>query len=587
MYSMACAAPPLLFTTMAIAALLSSVLFIEVASFQLSGTSSSNPRIVSSLPRPLQPQQQHAVAPLFASADDEENTDSSSSTTTFATAPESIGEKVFAELDKMRQQFSELTESLTMAKEREEQAKGDVTRLTEKKVTVEAEKESAILGKKRVLSDEMTDLSDQLEGAQDNLRETMLKTKSEISSIQDEARQSERRLKNEIVELESRLQSLRDEADAARKDRDELIQQIETEEEEMRKTSRKEMEEEKKASFAERKAIKYNNWDMEGRIRQFTTELPSAKAELQKQEEATPDLPTMRGTLESMKEKMSTSIDELKDQRRAKEMFYEQNLSEAKSDLTKEMDVAQSVFEKNMALEEEKLDKSITDYEQRLVDKENELLSNLRLATERADRAVANAIKAAKNNRIALYQEKLEAVQSQRNDRLEAMEDAVKTREAVQELYDAEYENEIYNLKEARAQGKQQLAEEDFRRDNQKRGLIQEMEDLTQQLSQQLVDEKAAGEAEFGRVKDTKSAKLAGSRTRTTQALNEIGITRTNLVAVRDELRRLEFSSREKGLVLEELEEERSSFRKQFRRSMVVAADKITLKKLREMRRKN
>ncbi|KAK1748465.1 hypothetical protein QTG54_000404 [Skeletonema marinoi] len=456
------------------------------------------------------PQQQHAVAPLFASADDEENSDSSSSTTTFATAPESIGEKVFAELDKMRQQFSELTESLTMAKEREEQAKGDVTRLTEKKVTVEAEKESAILGKKRVLSDEMTDLSDQLEGAKIIY----------ISSIQDEARQSERRLKNEIVELESRLQSLRDEADAARKDRDELIQQIETEEEVMRKTSRKEMEEEKKASFAERKAIKYNNWDMEGRIRQFTTELPSAKAELQKQEEATPDLPTMRGTLESMKQKMSTSIDELKDQRRAKEMFYEQNLSEAKSDLTKKW-------------------------------------------TE------------------------VEAVQSQRNDRLEAMEDAVKTREAVQELYDAEYENEIYNLKEARAQGKQQLAEEDFRRDNQKRGLIQEMEGLTQQLSQQLVDEKAAGEAEFGRVKDTKSAKLAGSRTRTTQALNEIGITRTNLVAVRDELRRLEFSSREKGLVLEELEEERSSFRKQFRRTMVVAADKITLKKLRNKRRKN
>jgi len=73
----------------------------------------------------------------------------------------------------------------------------------------------------------MTDLSDQLEGVQDNLRETMLKTKSEISNIQDEARQSERRLKNEISELESRLQSLRDEADAARKERDELIKQIE------------------------------------------------------------------------------------------------------------------------------------------------------------------------------------------------------------------------------------------------------------------------------------------------------------------------------------------------------------------------
>eukprot|EP00574_Skeletonema_japonicum_P005810 CAMPEP_0201735310 /NCGR_PEP_ID=MMETSP0593-20130828/36705_1 /ASSEMBLY_ACC=CAM_ASM_000672 /TAXON_ID=267983 /ORGANISM="Skeletonema japonicum, Strain CCMP2506" /LENGTH=570 /DNA_ID=CAMNT_0048228837 /DNA_START=9 /DNA_END=1721 /DNA_ORIENTATION=- len=568
---------------MAISIVLFSVLLVEVASFHLSGTSSSNPHIiVSSLPGQLLQPRQHA--PLFASSDDEEVTDSS--TTTFATAPQSIGEKVFAELDNMRKQFAVLTESLTMAKEREEQAKGDVTRLTDEKKIVDAEMDSVITGKKRVLSEEMTDLSDQLEGAQDSLRKTMLKTRSEISSIQDEARQSEKRLKNEIVELESRLQSLRDEAEAARKDRDEVIKQIESEEEEAWKKSRQEIEEEKKASFAERKAIKYNNWDMEGKIRQFTSELPSAEAELKKEEEATPNIPTMKETLESMKKKMNNSIDDLKDQRRAKEITYEQNLSEAKADLTKEMDVAKSVFEKNMVLEEEKLDQSITDYEKRLVDKENELLSNLRLATERADRVVANAIKAAKNNRIALYQEKLEAVQSQRNDRLEAMEDAVKTREAVQDLYDAEYEDEIYNLKKARATGKQKLDEEDIRRDNQKRGLIQEMEDVTQQLSQQLSDEKTAGEIELRTIKDTKSAELAGSRARTTQALNEIGITRSNLVAVRDELRRLETSSKEKSLVLEELEEERSSFRKQFRRTMVVAVDKMTLKKLRNKRRK-
>jgi hypothetical protein len=169
---------------------------------------------------------------------------------------------------------------------------------------------------------------------------------------------------------------------------------------------------------------------------------------------------------------------------------------------------------------------------------------------------------------------------------LEAMEEAAKTREAVQDLYDATYENEIYNLKEARATGKLQLAEEDLRRDSQKRALIQEMEDLAQQLSQQLIDEKAAGNAEFGRIKDTKSTELAGSRARTTQALNEIGITRSNLVAVRDEIRRLELTSKEKDIVLQELEDERSSFRKQLRRTLVVAVDKMTLKKLRNKRRK-
>eukprot|EP00573_Skeletonema_grethae_P010869 CAMPEP_0201694168 /NCGR_PEP_ID=MMETSP0578-20130828/6524_1 /ASSEMBLY_ACC=CAM_ASM_000663 /TAXON_ID=267565 /ORGANISM="Skeletonema grethea, Strain CCMP 1804" /LENGTH=235 /DNA_ID=CAMNT_0048179807 /DNA_START=32 /DNA_END=736 /DNA_ORIENTATION=+ len=235
---------------MAISIFLSSVMLVEVASFHLSGTSSSNPHIVSSLPGQLLQPRQMDYAPLFASNEGEEVADSS--TTSFATVPESIGEKVFAELDNMRKQFAELTESLTMAKQREEQAKGDVTRLTDEKKNVDAEKDSVITGKKRVLSDEMTDLADQLEGVQDDLRKTMLKTRSEISSIQDEARQSEKRLKNEIIELESRLQSLRDEAEAARKDRDEVIKQIESEEEETRKKSREEMEEEKKVSFAER-----------------------------------------------------------------------------------------------------------------------------------------------------------------------------------------------------------------------------------------------------------------------------------------------------------------------------------------------
>ena len=127
--------------------LLSSLLLdgVVVDSFQLS--SSSNQKIKSQL------QQQHYAlqlpSPLFASTDGED--ESSSSATTFAVSAESIGEKVFAELDKMRQNFAELTESLTMAKEREEQAKEGVTRLTEEKVNVEAEKENVISGRKRIL----------------------------------------------------------------------------------------------------------------------------------------------------------------------------------------------------------------------------------------------------------------------------------------------------------------------------------------------------------------------------------------------------------------------------------------------------
>lgn len=130
--------------------LLSSLLLVDVVvdSFQLLSSSISNQNIKSQL------QQQHYAiqlpSPLFASTDGEDES-SSSSTTTFAASAESIGEKVFAELDKMRQNFAELTESLTMAKEREEQAKEDVTRLTEEKINVEAEKDNVIAGRKRIL----------------------------------------------------------------------------------------------------------------------------------------------------------------------------------------------------------------------------------------------------------------------------------------------------------------------------------------------------------------------------------------------------------------------------------------------------
>lgn len=142
------AASPLLFITMVMTfALLSSSVFLVdvVSAFQ----SSSSNHIVKNLPGQILSPRQPSSVPLFTSTEDKDDADSS--TTTVVTVPESIGEKVFAELDKMRQQFSELTESLNVAKEREEQAKGDVVRLTKEKNTVDTEKESFIAGKKQIL----------------------------------------------------------------------------------------------------------------------------------------------------------------------------------------------------------------------------------------------------------------------------------------------------------------------------------------------------------------------------------------------------------------------------------------------------
>jgi hypothetical protein len=61
---------------------------------------------------------------------------------------ESMRRTLFSELEKMRVQFAEMTESLTKAKEREEAAQGSVATLKEQQRSVESEKDKFINVKK-------------------------------------------------------------------------------------------------------------------------------------------------------------------------------------------------------------------------------------------------------------------------------------------------------------------------------------------------------------------------------------------------------------------------------------------------------
>ena len=61
---------------------------------------------------------------------------------------ESLRRSLFAELEKMRNQFTEMTESLNKAREREVQAQGTVANLKENQQSVEKEKKNAIDSKK-------------------------------------------------------------------------------------------------------------------------------------------------------------------------------------------------------------------------------------------------------------------------------------------------------------------------------------------------------------------------------------------------------------------------------------------------------
>ena len=95
-------------------------------------------------------------------------------------------------------------------------------------------------------------------------------------------------------------------------------------------------------------------------------------------------------------------------------------------------------------------------------------------------------------------------------------------------------------------------------------------------MSKLLEDEATANNADYAELQTSKTAELRAVTNRSKAAMSEIQTTRSNLIFVKEELRRLEQTSEDNQHRLVELEEERGSFRRQLRRTMAVAVGKIT-----------
>eukprot|EP00804_Cyclotella_cryptica_P013952 CCRYP_002459-RA/>CCRYP_002459-RA protein AED:0.00 eAED:0.00 QI:117/1/1/1/1/1/2/1253/598 len=548
----------------------------------------TNTNVYSSSRRRLRYRLKHQTNALPPSIDNELDTEpkiSENETENVSTGQmDSLRRTLFVELEKMRNQFVEMSESLSVAKKREEEAQDSVASLRERQRSVESEKEREINNKKLAFVQEMTDISDQLEGAQDKVRQTIQKTRSEITDIQNQAKEAEGRLRSEIANLEARLELLRREAINASKARDLVAQQTKNEIEDIQAASRKEMKELKSSIFVDRKATKRDNYAQETRIQQAEMDLVGAEKERDIAEEETPKISVLQTALDAMKSRMQPQVAELKERRAANEMFFAVSKKSSQIGLNDEISRAQSEFEIAQSAEQNSLQQTTFNYELKLEMKEKELRNNLRLTNERADRAVADAISVAKRNRIALYQEKFDAVRNQKEEQRNAVYDARMTQDAVRDQYEAELENEIRALEDEKLKAKQLLDDQEQKRENQKWQLSAQIEELTIKLAKQMKEEKEAADEDLSRLRDSKEVELVASRSRTQRALNDIQTTRSNLFLLQDQLAELESVSEEKGAILQVLEDERSSFRKQLKRTAVVAMDKLTLKAYRHKR---
>lgn len=222
-----------------------------------------------------------------------------------------------------------------------------------------------------------------------------------------------------------------------------------------------------------------------------------------------------------------------------------------------------------------KLKQAKVDYTKQLLDKDVELERTLDQLDEPIELSGEAAISSALTQRDQLLQEKDAAISQQRTDWNTALSDTADAMNAIQDEYDAKYENVQRNLKRVENNGTRELAKVDKKRRSRRIQLVYEREELTRSLSQLMVDEREAAKTEYQTLKRDKSATLTNNLSNIKGINNQIQTLRSNLIYVDSELKMLEDTSRKAHVRVEELEEERGSFRKQLKRTVKVAVGKI------------
>ena len=92
-----------------------------------------------------------------------------------------------------------------------------------------------------------------------------------------------------------------------------------------------------------------------------------------------------------------------------------------------------------------------------------------------------------------------------------------------------------------------------------------------------MVDERESAKAEYQSLKKEKSDVLSSNLQQIASTNAEIATTRSKLVYIQQELNMLEGTSKKNHIKIDKLENERGSFRKQLKRTVKVAVNKLPL----------
>jgi len=385
-------------------------------------------------------------------------------------------------------------------------------------------------------------------------------------------------LKNEVSDLENRLAALRKDAELVAKDRDMLTKSINTESRALRKQSNQELNSIKAELMKDKKAItRTERYELEARLQTVQLQKEPSAAALQEEKSITPSIPSLKDMLTSLSAKFMPDIDDLKEQRNANQMFFDKSFKQLRLDKKEELKIAKGVYETDMKEEDTALDNSVSSYKQQLVDSEKDLQRSIDQLNEPIESFGVDVINQDLLNQQAIQQESAAAITQQQLDYEAALQDSADSIIAIQDSYDAKLEDTNRNLIKTKYRTSNQLKQEDKKKRSRRIQLVYEREELTRSLSQLMTDERESAKAEYQALKKEKSDTLASNLQQVASTNAEIATTRSKLIYIQQELNMLESTSKKNHIKIDKLENERGSFRKQLKRTVKVAVNKLPL----------
>lgn len=504
---------------------------------------------------------------------------SSSSSWSFALHSTNNDDDAVALLE-IRQRLATITESLEQARKREVEARLDNNLLKGRRDGTKIMTENVVAQLKRGFADEIDILSDRIEGAQDQKREAMSRMRSAISTIREEAAVRADKLKSELSNLESRLVSLRKEATLASKGRNSARRLVEGDVLATSLDLRKEIDTMKAGLVKEKRRLKLERWDYESRIQRAKVDAVSAIKRLREVEEeervTLPLISELRVALSDTIKSTSSQIEELQEGRKARKMFFDTSFRRIREEKREEMKTAKEISEVEMSDEDAKLIEATSYYELLLSEADDRLRHIAELSNEPVERSGYKAIADAQSRMETLIQEKSDAISRQEAERFNALKEVTESYTAVQDRYDATYENALRDLDSQRSRSVRKLEKEDRKSEKRMSQLREEIEKMTLQFSTLMKDERDAATLDYQELMKSKNAALEKSVSQYEQTVEEIRNVRSNLIFIQREMNQLEGVLGRNRLTLNELEEERASFRKQMGRTLSIAIGRIT-----------